>query len=56
MTNKINRVLIALWLLLLPLAVAAQRTLSEVAEASDDGFNFLVITDQGRNGYYDQKQ
>lgn len=55
MTNKMNRVLIALWLLLLPLAAAAQRTLSEVAEASDDGFNFLVITDQGRNGYYDQK-
>lgn len=54
MTYKINRILLALWLLL-PLSAFAQMSPSEIAEASDDGFNFLIITDQGRNGYYDQK-
>lgn len=53
--HKLNYTLIALWLLLLPISAFAQRSLKEVAKAGDDGFNFLIITDQGRNGYYDQK-
>lgn len=53
---KQKRITLSLLLLLLmPSLLLAQRSLSEIAESADDGFNFIIVADVGRNGYYDQQ-
>ena len=48
-----NLLLLSVFLLSGVLAFAQPRELTE--EELDDRFNFYVVNDLGRNGYYDQK-
>lgn len=41
--------------LLVSSSLFAQKTVDDLATATDDKFNFIIATDLGRNGYYDQK-
>lgn len=53
--NIVQHLLTLLLIALLPISAYAQRSMGEVAKAAKNGFNFLLITDGGRNGFYDQK-
>lgn len=50
------KTLLSILLLLSTVSVWAQSDIYELADMTDDYLNFIVVTDAGRNGYYDQKQ
>lgn len=53
--KRLNQLSLLFLLLLIPSISWAQLSREEIAKACDDGFNFILATDLGRNGYYDQK-
>lgn len=56
MKQKKNNLSLLLLLLTPSLLLAHREAWSEIAaESADDGFNFIIVADVGRNGYYDQQ-